>query len=137
VVIHEHNRDMRNNILERQCFLFLFGVLPAFACCTSQHRFQEVNNISKNGTKKGVWIEVEGNTSTDQYLIVCHYKNGVQHGEYRSNFLEGPLRSKGKYKNGNPVGKWVGYLEDGTVSWWQIYDNNGELLKMWGLMEDW
>ena len=115
----------------------LFGVVLLFACCQRQQYLHKVNLLDKGGYKSGAWIELEGIPSEEQIIVFCHYKRGIRNGEYRSYYLDGPVHAKGQYMNGNRVGKWIGYLEDGTVSWWQLLDKNGELLHTYGLNLEW
>lgn len=128
---------MSTNILAWLPSVIFVGILFVFSCCASHHLSEKINNVDKSGKKTGAWVELEGDPKMEQLLVFCHYRNGVRHGAFRAYYLEGPLATKGKFKNGYQVGKWVGYLENGTVSWRQVYAQNGELISNWGLNLAW
>lgn len=118
------------------CFLLVFQFI--FSSCSSFNCLGQINNVDNRGIKKGIWIQVEGDSITNsERICIFHYKKGVKNGLYREYYPEGPIRCKGYYKNNIQVGKWIGYLEDGTISWWQLFDQKGNFIKRYGLMLAW
>lgn len=53
---------------------------------------------------KGVVVKIE------------HYKDGVLHGKFQEMYDNGLVKIKGEYKQGEPVGNWIQYNEDGEKS---------------------
>jgi len=120
---------MKNNNAYTLIWFFIVTFLLVSYSCAYNNIPRKINKINKNSLKQGVWLEsnIEDN---EERIILQYYINGVLNGDYREFFTDGTLAAKGKFKNGNPIGRWEFYLKNGALIRWLIYDKNGNELKV-------
>tara|TARA_Y100000766_G_C18534916_1_gene425455 strand:- start:23 stop:556 length:534 start_codon:yes stop_codon:yes gene_type:complete len=72
--------------------------------------------------------------------VIDHFKNGKQHGEFKSFHKNGKLSMIGKFHEGEQVGEWSEFYDDGSLYWklnyidgkkadglFQMFHQNGSL----------
>ncbi|MEZ4921395.1 MAG: hypothetical protein R2792_20035 [Saprospiraceae bacterium] len=120
---------MKTKIKYNITWFFIITILFVGNSCKYNNIPTKINTLNKNAQKQGIWLE--SNIEQDEERIILqYYRNGVLNGDYREFFPDGTLGVKGKFKNGDPVGKWKFYLENGTLISWRIYDKNGKELEV-------
>ncbi len=123
----EQNLAMKNINIFIPKFILLMNMLLLCISCAYQHIPGRVNLYDKNNLKQGIWIEINSEGDEDR-IFISHYKNNLLNGPFREFYMEGNLRGKGRYKNGNRIGKWEFYLPEGDLILWKTYDKNGNEL---------
>lgn len=96
----------------------------------------KINITDKYTLKQGIWLE-SNIQDNEERIILQYYKNNILEGDYREFFPNGNLGTKGKFKNGNPIGRWEYYLKNGTLISWRIYDKNGKELSVGRVNPEW
>jgi antitoxin component YwqK of YwqJK toxin-antitoxin module len=63
----------------------------------------------------------------DEIIVAeYNYSKGEFHGEQKSFYLSGDIRTKETYINGKQTGEFLEYFEDGAVKQKGIFDKNGQ-----------
>lgn len=62
---------------------------------------------------------------------IKNYLEGKDHGEWQFFFLNGNIRTKGKFNNGKRIGLWLYYYENGQLWKSYEYDNAGKPKGEW------
>jgi len=81
--------------------------------------FEKGINITQNGLKEGVWIDVSDSTKMTDVSV---YRKGVLHGPYIRYHENGVVAINGKYRKGKKTGKWIYCYNNnacGTVMWYK------------------
>ncbi|MDL2241202.1 hypothetical protein LJC69_06205, partial [Bacteroidales bacterium OttesenSCG-928-K22] len=54
-----------------------------------------------------------------------------RHGDWKDFYKDGTLRAEGKYSDGNKIGKWIYYHNNGNIEQEGYYNNKGEYNDVW------
>lgn len=74
-----------------------------------------------DGLRNGHWTGYERNTGKKQ--SETDYLAGVENGSYTVYNYNGTPRIVGQYNNGQPIGEWTFYDQDGNLAGTKNYDN--------------
>ncbi len=86
-----------------------------------RREFDTAGNVVKGYLFEDGWLRYEGITDF----------NGLRQGLWKEYYQTGELRSKGKYKNSNPIGEWKFYFQDMTIEIVGIYGRKGRKQGEW------
>lgn len=86
-----------------------------------RREFDTAGNVIKGYVFENGWLRYEGITDM----------NGLRQGLWKEYYPTGELRSKGRYKNSNPVGEWNFYFTDKSIEITGNYDNKGHKDGEW------
>ncbi len=63
-------------------------------------------------------------------MISWHIVDGYEDGEYKSWYQNGQFSVVGQYKMGKPIGKWIYYHNDGSISEVSMYKEDGTFIDV-------
>lgn len=86
-----------------------------------RREFDTAGNVVKGYLFENGWLRYEGITDL----------NGLRQGLWKEYYQTGELRSKGKYKNSNPIGEWKFYFQDFTLEITGAYGKKGRKQGEW------
>ncbi len=101
--------------------LVLLSVMLGTSGCSTQVKTEAYYDTGKKKLehtyRKWIWSSQEKLILKKEYHFTQHpkfeveIKNGKYHGEAKTWWMNGRLKSRGEYKNGKKIGKWVNYFE--------------------------
>lgn len=83
----------------------------------------------KNGKAEGKCFQQMKVGSSDTYMVLRHYKNGIHTGEYLETYKNGGIKTKGYFSDNQREGLWEYFNPDGSRKSIAETYQNGKVIK--------